>query len=77
MRAECERREWELVRVATDAGEADVLLTAKLDRVSRSVLDFAALMARADHRGWRIVVDANVDTSCAESSGFRVGAHKL
>lgn len=40
---------------ALDAGEADVLLAAKLDRVSRSVLDFAALMARADRRGWRIV----------------------
>jgi DNA invertase Pin-like site-specific DNA recombinase len=88
MRAECEHRGWELVRVATDAGasgkslngrpeltdaldaldadEADVLLAAKLDRVSRSVLDFAALMARADRRGWRIVVlDVNVDTTSA------------
>ena len=36
---------------ALDAGEADLLLAAKLDRVSRSVLDFAALMARADRRG--------------------------
>jgi DNA invertase Pin-like site-specific DNA recombinase len=88
MRAECERRGWELLRVATDAGasgkslngrpkltdaldaldagKADVLLAAKLDRVSRSVLDFAALMARADRRGWRIVVlDVNVDTTTA------------
>ena len=88
MRAECDRRGWELVRIATDAGasgkslngrpeltdalaaldagEADVLLAAKLDRVSRSVLDFAALMARAARRGWRIVVlDVNVDTPTA------------
>ncbi len=51
---------------ALDAGEAEVLLAAKLDRVSRSVLDFAALMARADRRGWRIVVlDVNVDTTTA------------
>jgi DNA invertase Pin-like site-specific DNA recombinase len=51
---------------ALDAGRADVLLAAKLDRVSRSVLDFAALMARADRRGWRIVVlDVNVDTTTA------------
>jgi DNA invertase Pin-like site-specific DNA recombinase len=51
---------------ALDEGEADVLLAAKLDRVSRSVLDFANLMARADRRGWRIVVlDVNVDTTTA------------
>lgn len=88
MQAECERRGWELVRVATDAGasgkslngrpelagalgaldagEAEVLLAAKLDRVSRSVLDFAALMARGDRYGWSIVVlDVNVDTTTA------------
>lgn len=46
--------------------EADVLLAAKLDRVSRSVLDFTNLMAHADRRGWRIVVlDVNVDTTTA------------
>jgi DNA invertase Pin-like site-specific DNA recombinase len=47
-----------------DAGKAEVLLAAKLDRLSRSVLDFAGLMARSEHRGWRItVVDVNVDTT--------------
>jgi DNA invertase Pin-like site-specific DNA recombinase len=46
------------------AREASVLVTAKLDRLSRSVLDFAALMARAEREGWAIVVlDVNVDTS--------------
>jgi DNA invertase Pin-like site-specific DNA recombinase len=45
-------------------GEASVLVTAKLDRLSRSVLDFASLMARAEREGWAIVVlDVNVDTS--------------
>jgi DNA invertase Pin-like site-specific DNA recombinase len=49
---------------ALDAGEASVLVTAKLDRLSRSVLDFASLMARAEREGWAIVVlDVNVDTS--------------
>ena len=46
------------------SGQASVLVTAKLDRLSRSVLDFAALMARAEREGWAIVVlDVNVDTS--------------
>jgi DNA invertase Pin-like site-specific DNA recombinase len=46
------------------AGTASVLVTAKLDRLSRSVLDFASLMARAEREGWAIVVlDVNVDTS--------------
>jgi DNA invertase Pin-like site-specific DNA recombinase len=49
---------------ALNAGEASVLVTAKLDRLSRSVLDFASLTARAEHEGWAIVVlDVNVDTS--------------
>lgn len=48
---------------ALDAGEADVLMVAKLDRLSRSVLDFAALMERARRRGWDLVVlDLGVDT---------------
>lgn len=46
------------------SGEASVLVTAKLDRLSRSVLDFASLMARAERETWAIVVlDVNVDTS--------------
>ncbi len=85
VRQECERRGWELVRVAVDAaasgkslngrpeldgaladldtGKVDALVAAKLDRLSRSVLDFASLMARAGRRGWSVVVlDVNVDT---------------
>lgn len=47
-----------------DAGHADVLVAAKLDRVSRSVADFAALLDRAQRNGWRLVLlDLGVDTS--------------
>lgn len=46
------------------SGEADVLMAAKLDRLSRSVLDFAGLLQLAGRQGWSvIVVDMNVDTS--------------
>lgn len=41
-----------------------VLVVAKLDRLSRSIVDFATLMQRARKRGWRIVVlDFGVDTT--------------
>src|SRR4051794_460309 len=33
---------------------ADVLVVAKLDRLSRSLLDFASLMERARRKGWSI-----------------------
>ncbi len=47
-----------------DAGDADVLVAAKLDRVSRSVADFASLLDRARANGWRLVLlDLGVDTS--------------
>lgn len=47
-----------------DAGDAEVLVAAKLDRVSRSVADFARLLERAGTRGWRLVLlDLGVDTS--------------
>jgi len=47
-----------------DRGEADVLMAAKLDRVSRSVPDFSRLLERANVRGWRLVLlDLGVDTS--------------
>lgn len=46
------------------AGDADVLVVAKLDRLSRSLLDFAALMARSQKEGWSLVaLDLGVDTS--------------
>ena len=85
IRAECERKGWTLLHMASDTGSgksmagrvaltdalddlddgnADGLIAAKLDRVARSVLDFAELMARANRRHWSIVVlDVAVDTS--------------
>ncbi len=46
------------------AGDADVLVVAKLDRLSRSVIDFAGLLQRARREGWGIVaLDLGVDTS--------------
>lgn len=39
-----------------EAGGADALVVAKLDRLSRSVIDFATLMERARAAGWAIVV---------------------
>jgi DNA invertase Pin-like site-specific DNA recombinase len=41
-----------------------VLAVAKLDRLSRSVLDFASLLRRADDGAWSLVVlDLGVDTT--------------
>jgi DNA invertase Pin-like site-specific DNA recombinase len=49
---------------ALEAGEAKALVVAKLDRLSRSMLDFAALMATAQKQTWALVaLDCAVDTS--------------
>jgi DNA invertase Pin-like site-specific DNA recombinase len=49
---------------ALEAGEAKALVVAKLDRLSRSMLDFAALMATAQRQSWALVaLDCAVDTS--------------
>jgi DNA invertase Pin-like site-specific DNA recombinase len=46
------------------ARRADALMVAKLDRLSRSLLDFAGLMERARRERWAIVaLDLGVDTS--------------
>lgn len=46
------------------AGRADILVVAKLDRLSRSVLDFAGIMETANKEGWSVaVLDLGVDTS--------------
>ena len=45
-------------------GKAGVLVVSKLDRLSRSLLDFAGLMNRAEREGWKLVVlDMAVDTT--------------
>jgi DNA invertase Pin-like site-specific DNA recombinase len=43
---------------------ADALVVAKLDRLSRSMIDFADLMQRSTNEGWALVaLDLGVDTS--------------
>ncbi|KQQ43084.1 hypothetical protein ASF50_03560 [Nocardioides sp. Leaf307] len=47
-----------------DAGRAEVLAVAALDRLSRSVLDTAGLLVRAEQEGWHLVALADgVDTT--------------
>lgn len=47
-----------------DCGDADCLVVAKLDRLSRSLLDFATLTDRARRSGWSLVtLDLMVDTT--------------
>ncbi|MGK5684778.1 recombinase family protein [Actinoplanes sp. URMC 104] len=49
---------------AVEGGEAATLVVAKLDRLSRSLVDFAALMERARNRGWNLVaLDLGIDLS--------------
>ncbi len=49
---------------AIEAGEADALVVAKLDRLSRSLIDFAQLMQRSRRKGWSLVaLDLGIDTS--------------
>ncbi len=48
-------------------GDADVLAVSRLDRLSRSMLDFSDLMARSLRERWSIVaLDLGVDTTTAE-----------
>lgn len=45
-------------------GNAGILVVSKLDRLSRSLLDFAGLMATAEREGWQLVVlDMAIDTT--------------
>jgi DNA invertase Pin-like site-specific DNA recombinase len=45
-------------------GEASGVIVAKLDRLSRSLIDFAALLAQAQAEGWNVVaLDLGVDLS--------------
>lgn len=87
IRAEIDRRGWELVDLRFDIasgksmrkrdrlgetlrdlaeGKADTLVVAKLDRLSRSVLDFASIMELAAKEHWSLaVLDLGVDTTTA------------
>jgi DNA invertase Pin-like site-specific DNA recombinase len=49
---------------ALERGEASALVVAKLDRLSRSMLDFSKVMAKATREHWALVaLDVAVDTS--------------
>jgi DNA invertase Pin-like site-specific DNA recombinase len=49
---------------AVEKGRAGALVVAKLDRLSRSLLDFAGLMQQARRQGWALVaLDLGVDTT--------------
>lgn len=58
------RPEYALAIRELSEGRAGILVVAKLDRLSRSLLDFATLMAQATREGWSIsALDIGVDTS--------------
>jgi DNA invertase Pin-like site-specific DNA recombinase len=47
-----------------ERGRADALVVAKLDRLSRSMLDFTAVMAQAQKQAWALAaLDCAVDTT--------------
>jgi DNA invertase Pin-like site-specific DNA recombinase len=49
---------------ALERGEASTLVVAKLDRLSRSMLDFSGIMDIAQKQGWALVaLDCSVDTT--------------
>ena len=49
---------------AVESGQASVLVVAKLDRLSRSLVDFAAVMERSRRKRWSLVaLDLGVDTT--------------
>ena len=51
---------------AVENGDAKAIIVAKLDRLSRSVHDFAGLMQRAQQRGWALpALDLGIDTTTA------------
>jgi DNA invertase Pin-like site-specific DNA recombinase len=69
------RPAFDRARAMLAADEADVLLATRLDRMSRSVVDFADLMASAQDEGWQVVaLDLGLDTSTTTG---RMVAHIL
>jgi DNA invertase Pin-like site-specific DNA recombinase len=58
-----------------DDGEADVLLAVRLDRVSRSMADFASMYEQAARKGWSLVMPASdIDTSTSAGPTARFSA---
>src|SRR5450755_311183 len=66
------------IRAALDTlavGDASALVVAKLDRLSRSMVDFAGLMATAQKQSWALVaLDVQVDTTSPSGEAM---AHML
>jgi DNA invertase Pin-like site-specific DNA recombinase len=61
-----------------ERGRADALVVAKLDRLSRSMLDFTAVMARAQAQRWALVaLDCAVDTTTPARRGDGARARDL
>lgn len=58
-----------------DRGGADVLLAVRLDRVSRSVVDFSGLMERAQRRGWALTFTATAIDTTDPSGRFSAHIH--
>jgi DNA invertase Pin-like site-specific DNA recombinase len=57
----------EMTRLLRDVRRGDVLVAAKVDRLSRSLVDFATLVETAQRRGWTIVtLDLGLDLSTAQ-----------
>lgn len=54
------RRAFEMV----EAGEAEAIVVAKLDRLSRSLIDFAVTFEQAKSQGWKLIpLDLGIDPS--------------
>src|ERR1017187_2177914 len=52
----------ELAREALASGEASALVVSKMDRLSRSLLDFASIMQEAQKQGWALIaLDSPID----------------
>ena len=57
----------EMNRLLADIMRGDLLVTAKVDRLSRSLVDFATLVERSQKAGWSIVtLDLGLDLSTAQ-----------
>jgi DNA invertase Pin-like site-specific DNA recombinase len=57
----------EMTRLLAEIRRHDFLVTAKVDRLSRSLVDFATLVERSQREGWSIVtLDLGLDLSTAQ-----------
>lgn len=54
-----------------DKKQADGLLVAKLDRLSRSVADFGTILDRAKAKGWSVPRGSTVMVTCGRLSPVR------